>query len=52
MPKVDFDVDPCLSWCIKEIRNKWKRVAILFGNSVEASEIDTKPKRAILFPNE
>ena len=52
MPKVNFGVDPCLSWCIEEVQDEWEQIAILLGNSVEASEIDTKSKQAIIFPNE
>ena len=50
--KVDFSVDSCFSWCIQEIRDQQEWVAILFGYSVEALEVDTKPKQAIFFPDE
>ena len=52
MLKVNFSVDPRHSQCIEEVRDEWEWIAIFLGNSVEASEIDTESKRAILFPNE
>jgi len=52
MLKVNFGVDPCHSWCIEEVRDEWEQIAIVLGNSVEASKMDTESKQAILFPNE
>jgi len=52
MPKVDFGVDTCHSWCIEEVRDEWGQIVIFLGNLVEVSKMDTKPKRAIFFPNE
>src|SRR6266481_6064959 len=44
VPKVNFSVDLCFSWCIQQIRDQRKRVAILLGYLVEALEVDTKSK--------
>src|SRR5882724_9192236 len=51
VPEVDLGVDLCFLWCIYEVRNEQKWVLVFLGNSVEASEIDTKSKRAIFLLN-
>ena len=52
MPEINLGVDSCLSWCIQEVRNEWKWISVFLGNMVEASEVDTKLKRAVFFPYE
>src|SRR5882672_344631 len=52
MPKINLGIDMCFSWCVEEVRNEWKWISVFLRDSVEASEVDTKSKRAVFFPNE
>ena len=50
--EVDFRIDPSLPRCIQQIRYEQERVMIFFGDFIQRTEIDTKPKQAIFLFDE
>ena len=50
--KVDFGVYLGFSWSIQEVRYEWQWVSVLFCNSIQSSEIDTKPKGTVFLRSE
>ena len=52
VPEVDFRVDHSMARRIQEVRDEWEWVAILLTDFVEAPEIDTELKRAVLLFDE
>ena len=52
MAEVDFQVYLSLLRCIQQIRYELERVAIFFGDFIQRTDIDTKPKRTIFIFDE
>ena len=49
MTEVYGGVNTGFTYSRQEVRNEGEQVTVLFGNLVQPMEIDTEPKRAILF---
>ena len=51
-PEVDLGEDVRIAEAIEEVRNEWERVAIFFGDGIEATPIDAQSERSVLFLGE
>ena len=52
MLQVDICIHRGLSQTVKEVRDAWKWVSVLFGDFVEALEVGAKSERAIFLLSE
>ena len=48
MPEIYLGVDLCLAGGVQKVRDQGEWVAILFGNFIEASKVNTELERTVL----
>ena len=52
MTEIEFRIDACLGWRIKEVGDEGKRISVLPGDFVEPPVVDAETKGAVLLFDE